>query len=184
MAVKAKTWAQLTKEIDETFRKWRAATSYRIENTLPPRSRTKRTQTLEERQVRLHFVWWKGATRREIALVMRREPTALENLEAVATTIEMLRMAEYRKVEGLLSGIYRQMFPQQQQAVPPPPPPPSSHAIPEHYRLLHVDPAAPLAVCEAAYKALARTAHPDAGGSEEVMKRLNAAIEKVRAEKQ
>lgn len=162
MGVK-KTWTQLTNEIDSSFRKWRAVTTYRVDNPLPPRSRTKRTQTLEEREVRL---------------------PALENLAAVATAVEMLRMAEYREVDELLVPLYRQMFPQSQQAVPPPPPPSSGRAIPEHYRLLHVDPAAPLAVCGAAYRALARTAHPDAGGDEEVMKRLNAAIERVRAEKQ
>ncbi len=42
-------------------------------------------------------------------------------------------------------------------------------------RVLHVAPDAPREVIEASYRALSRTAHPDAGGSEDAMKQLNAA---------
>jgi len=47
----------------------------------------------------------------------------------------------------------------------------------DHYRLLQVDPAADLEVIQAAYRVLARRYHPDLSGSDEVMKRLNAAWE-------
>lgn len=49
------------------------------------------------------------------------------------------------------------------------------------YEILGIRPDASLDVAEAVYKMLAKTAHPDAGGSTERMTELNAAIEKVRA---
>lgn len=47
----------------------------------------------------------------------------------------------------------------------------------DHYRVLQVDPAADLEVIQAAYRVLARRYHPDHSGSDETMKRLNAAWE-------
>ncbi len=48
---------------------------------------------------------------------------------------------------------------------------------PDHYRVLQVDPGADLEVIQAAYRVLARRFHPDHSGSDETMKRLNAAWE-------
>ena len=42
---------------------------------------------------------------------------------------------------------------------------------------------APLRVIKASYKALAATAHPDKGGSEEGMKELNDALERIQQER-
>ena len=47
----------------------------------------------------------------------------------------------------------------------------------DHYRVLQVDPAAEQDVIQAAYRVLARKAHPDTAGSDAAMKRLNAAWE-------
>ncbi len=47
----------------------------------------------------------------------------------------------------------------------------------DHYRVLQVDPLADLEVIQAAYRVLARRHHPDHSGSDETMKRLNAAWE-------
>ena len=47
----------------------------------------------------------------------------------------------------------------------------------DHYRVLQVDPTADLEVIQAAYRVLARRYHPDHSGSDETMKRLNAAWE-------
>jgi curved DNA-binding protein CbpA len=47
----------------------------------------------------------------------------------------------------------------------------------DHYRVLQVDPMADLEVIQAAYRVLARRYHPDHSGSDETMKRLNAAWE-------
>jgi hypothetical protein len=181
---KPKTWAQLTEEVEETFRKWRKE-RFRIENDLPSRSRTKRYQLPEEREVRVRFwhsVAGRGGT--EIKLDVRREQTATENLQLLAVALEMIRLAEVREVTDLVVLLYRQMYPAPAPKVAPSPPPPGgSRQIPPHYAVLHIDPSAPLEVAEAAYRALARKAHPDAGGDAERMKRLNAAIERIREEK-
>jgi curved DNA-binding protein CbpA len=50
----------------------------------------------------------------------------------------------------------------------------------DHYRVLQVHPAADLEVIQAAYRVLARRYHPDHSGSDETMKRLNAAWEILR----
>jgi DnaJ-domain-containing protein 1 len=51
------------------------------------------------------------------------------------------------------------------------------------YATLGVLSSAPRAVIEAAYRALAKEAHPDAGGSPDRMRDLNAAIETIRKER-
>jgi hypothetical protein len=185
MATKPKTWAVLMDEITATFHKWRDSIGdWSISNDLAPRSRAKRTQTKEERTVRLRFFHYNANTRvrREIVMTMSREETATANLAKIAVALETLRLAEVRQVEAILVLLYRQMDPIPQVHVPPPRPT-EPRQVPQHYAVLHVSPDAPLVVCEAAYRALARTAHPDAGGSEETMKALNLAIEQVRAEK-
>lgn len=48
------------------------------------------------------------------------------------------------------------------------------------HKLLHLLPGAPLAVVDAAWRALVRTVHPDVGGSHEAMKALNAAHETLK----
>jgi hypothetical protein len=48
-------------------------------------------------------------------------------------------------------------------------------AAPTHYDILGVNPKAPQEVIQAAYKALSRIHHPDAGGSTLEMKRINQA---------
>lgn len=48
-------------------------------------------------------------------------------------------------------------------------------------RTLYLLPTAPPFVIQAAYKALAKQLHPDAGGSTEQMQRINAAMEILRA---
>lgn len=49
------------------------------------------------------------------------------------------------------------------------------------YEVLGIRSGTPLELAEAAYKVLSKQRHPDAGGSNEAMAELNAAIEKVRA---
>jgi hypothetical protein len=131
------------------------------------------------------MAWCSPAERRraELRADVRSAPTATENLHLIAVALETIRMAKVRGVEKILALLYRQMYPAP--SPPPPLPPPRSEPrqIPPHYAVLHIDPSAPLEVAEAAYRALAKRAHPDAGGSTETMQRLNAAIETIRAEK-
>jgi hypothetical protein len=61
-----------------------------------------------------------------------------------------------------------------------PPPPPRPKPV-DPYTALHLLPSAPPEVVKAVYKVLAMKHHPDHGGSEETMKRLNEAYGKLLA---
>jgi hypothetical protein len=62
----------------------------------------------------------------------------------------------------------------------PPPPPPRPKPV-DPYTALHLLPSAPAELVKAAYRTLAQIHHPDHGGSEETMKRLNEAFGKLLA---
>ncbi len=49
------------------------------------------------------------------------------------------------------------------------------------YVVLHLRPTAPAELIDAAYKVLARLAHPDVGGDTATMQRINAAVETIRS---
>ncbi len=61
-----------------------------------------------------------------------------------------------------------------------PPPPPRPKPV-DPYTALHLLPSAPAELVKAAYRTLAQIHHPDHGGSEETMKRLNEAYGKLLA---
>jgi hypothetical protein len=63
----------------------------------------------------------------------------------------------------------------------PPEPPPAKPKASDPYTALHLLPSAPPEVIKAVYKVLAMKHHPDHGGSEETMKRLNEAYGKLLA---
>jgi hypothetical protein len=63
----------------------------------------------------------------------------------------------------------------------PPEPPPAKPKAGDPYVTLHLLPSAPPEVVKAAYKALAVLNHPDKGGDEEKMKRLNEAYGRLLA---
>ncbi len=49
------------------------------------------------------------------------------------------------------------------------------------YHVLHLQPTAPPALVEAAFKCLSKLHHPDAGGSVETMQQINEAISAIRS---
>jgi len=178
MTTKEKTWTQLEGEIVETFRKWHRPPpqlTYQIQK----RSAAKRIQTKEERTVTVEFTAFAGSKLRTAKLIVSRRERAIENLAAIAQAVEALRMAEVRGITDLVVLLYRQLYP----AVMTSPPPPPNVGSGGPYAVLHVTSSAPLAVCEAAYRALSKLAHPDQGGDTTTMQRLNAAIETIRKDK-
>lgn len=56
---------------------------------------------------------------------------------------------------------------------------PQSGGAFDPYRVLHLQPGAPLEVIRAAYRALALIHHPDKGGNEETMKQVNIAFDLI-----
>lgn len=186
-----KTWSQLEGEIRETFRKW-GLLAPTLECALSKQAATKRNQTERQRGVLLRFIHYIGTERKEIKLGVSRYDRAIDNLAYIAKAVEQLRLVEMRgQTEAfiiLLWQLHPGKFPQRRQQ------PESSSTFKVHfstggarpsgpYAVLHIAGDAPLEVAEAAYRALAKTAHPDHGGTLDQMKSLNAAIEQIRKER-
>ncbi len=198
----SESWTDLEAKLAETFRKWSDVTEYQLTTyalTLRGRERARfwlrRTgYSEEERAVMVRFRW--STRRREqpyqwIELTAKSAETPIDNLALLYTALETIRLTARRGATLAVVNLYRQMYPvpvthtytyqtgggtQANQGPHTQTPPPGSP-----YAVLHISPNAPLAVAEAAYRALAREAHPDAGGNHERMKALNAAIEAIRA---
>ena len=195
--LKLKTWAELEAELAHTMDLFLGA-SYTIESVFAgAKAAVKRKagrpgQTLEERTVTLRAtlparqpsgqMGW-DYPRHQVVLTVNREETALANLELLAKAVEWIRMAHVRRVDGLVVKLLRQMYPEPQAASPPPPPRQDRVHSTGPYATLHIADDAPLSVAEAAYRALSRQAHPDAGGTHERMRALNLAIEQIRLAK-
>jgi hypothetical protein len=106
------------------------------------------------------------------ALACDRYTEVADNLAAIAAHIEATRAIERHGVASAAETL--QAF----SALPPPPPGGSiiiGQAVKPWHEVLGVAPSAPTSVIEAAYRALARKAHPDAGGSADEMAALNQA---------
>lgn len=170
-----KTWTQLEFELSASFRKWGFAL-WTLDCVLPVRSRGKRVQTLEERMVHLRFY----RNRQWIEMRLSIEDRAVDNLALLVKTIEHLRLAEVRGIDRLVVKFLRQMHPDPKN---PPINAPNTHNAHSTgpYHTLHLTNGAPLEVAEAAYRALAKSGHPDHGGSHLQMQALNAAIEQIRS---
>ena len=97
--------------------------------------------------------------------------TYRSNLRDILNTIDDLRLAHYRGLGDLMMHTVSQML-----ALP-------GAAYIDPYELLGVRSDAPIEVVEASYKALAKKAHPDAGGDDTQMRQLNEAIERVRKDR-
>jgi DnaJ-domain-containing protein 1 len=155
-------------------------TNWRVEAILAPRSSTKQNQTPQERQVVLHYTR-KG---KSYQIAMGRQARAVDNLLVVWLILEALRLNEARGFAAEIAAVYRQEFPALPAAGQSGAPSTTAPAASDPYRVLFVRQDAPLAVCEAAYRALIKEAHPDTGGSVEKAQRLNVAIAAIRKEKE
>lgn len=144
-----------------------------------PQTEEQRTVTLV---VDLGPLWRGHAEAQQIRITAKRRDTAVENLDALQRAFETIRLTAVRDLDGIVFRLYAQMFPpaapQQQQT----PPPQQQHVNSSRgaYAMLHIADNAPLAVAEAAYRALVKDAHPDVGGAHERMLVLNAAIATIR----
>jgi hypothetical protein len=200
MSTDERSWSDLELEVAETMRKWRQARNHEIKvnwqvNAVNRRRALRPALTERDRHVTLTFQWhpadryiWKTIT-----LTATTDPSAAENLTRLWRAVEMLRMAESRDVDTLMTMAIRQMHPEPRSTggttagsnTYTPPPPPRSRTPAEErrapwYETLHVTFDAPLPVCEAAYRALMLRAHPDANGKNDLAVALNLAIEGIR----
>ena len=137
---------------------WRDGLVDALKAVVPARSRT---YAPEER------TWWISAPEWPKALrVLRAHGLFLANWYATASSSE----------DDPGQGRFRWEPPGE-----PPPRRPSTERLRsvDPYAELHLLPTAPPEVVRAAYRALALLHHPDKGGSEAAMKRINAAYERI-----
>ena len=192
MAETPKTWSQLEADLAATFRKWHVWT-YSLESVFVNAKAVERRkagragQTPEQRKVTLRFVWFDNEARinRSVVLTMVREETALANLELLTKAVEHIRLADLRGLTNLVVKLYRQMKPEPRPKSEPRQSTGQASSRTQTrstgpFATLHVANDAPLEVAEAAYRALVRKAHPDAGGAHLTMVALNGAIEQIR----
>lgn len=111
---------------------------------------------------------------REMAFACDRWRSVGENLYAIAKTIEALRGIERWGTGEMVQAAFTGFAALPSTVAPDPPW--------RHTLGFSPDANPTLAQAEGAYLAKASKAHPDRGGSEEAMKRVNAAIEKARRE--
>jgi hypothetical protein len=155
-----KTWHETMQDLEEQMRRW-GITQW--ETNYPRGARSGAwSQTEADRTVKLTYTK-QGKT---ITLVMGQQHRAVDNLRVLYLAVEAMRLNERRGISELLESAYLQL------AAP-------AQAI-DPYELLEIRPDASLEVAEAAYKAKVKTVHPDKGGSELLMKRLNQAIEEIK----
>jgi|SRR5579859_1595977 len=155
-----KTWHETQNELADAFEKW----GVREWTTNYPRGArlTGFNQTEIDRTVTLSYT----KNGKQINLQMGRQARAVDNLRVLYLAIDDMRMNEKRGIAEVLQSAYMQLNAPKAKKSP--------------YEILGIMPDAPIEVAEAAYKAKARTAHPDAGGSVEAIKELNEAIGEIR----
>ncbi len=157
------SWDDTLRDLGETFRKWDI-----YEWTVAPvrpRARANAYQTDEERMVTLIYTHGSG---RDVRLAMGKQARAQDNLRVLYLATEALRMNEARGIGDVIADAYLQLAP-------------PSHVDP--WELLGIRPDADIEIVHAAYKAKAKSAHPDAGGSDEAMKEINDAYERIKQER-
>lgn len=98
-----------------------------------------------------------------VRLVMAKQANAQSNLRVLFLAVQAIRKNEARGIGDLVRAAYLAL------------PPPTVRRDP--FEVLGVRPDAPKEIIEVAYRTLAKTAHPDTGGSAEKMAELNAAYE-------
>lgn len=111
-------------------------------------------------------VYWKKRGQPDRVIAVDRYFTVADNLAAAAATLDAMRAIERHGgavvMERAFSGF---------DALPSP----SSAVAPSWHQVLGVSPQATRSEIDAAYREKSKTAHPDAGGTAEAMKALNAA---------
>lgn len=163
------TWTRVHADLSETFQKWNVV-DWRVE--VDPSLDKRRLQDvyfLSDAQRRVTVRWTTREDHRLVSLSMDEHQRPVDNLNVLRLAIEALRMNEVRGIGRHVRDAYLQLS-----------------AAAEHrdpYEVLGVRSDAALEVVEAAYKQVAKMAHPDRGGDPELMRQANSAIEEIRRQR-
>ena len=159
------TWSQTMQGIKETFHRW-GVPDWDIESPAQRRGDyEKRTLPPEQRLVQISFQHPKG---HRVELESSAQASPADNLRVLYLAVEGLRKNEVRGLADVMTAAYLQLAP------------PEGSIQRDPYEVLGVRKDSPPEVVEAAYKALARVRHPDAGGTDEQMAELNRAFAAVK----
>lgn len=154
-----KSWHATTRELGDAFRRWGVA--HDEWELIPAAEPTRR----DPQGIRLVYTL-RG---QEVRLEMSNQDTGRDNLRVLYLAVEAMRLNEARGLGDVVQSAYLQL------AAPA--------KVRDPYEVLGVRPDSPPEVIEAAHRALAKRHHPDAGGSVEAMKEINAALERVQLDR-
>lgn len=162
----SKTWDETLDDLYRTFDIWgvpeRDVTV--LGTPTPKRRGFPIDRPADESRVTIKFRHPSGKT----VTVSKDNLTSENNLRALYLCLEDIRLIEKRGLGDLVGIVLMQIAGPGQRTA---------------YDVLGVKATAGMAEIEAAYRAKAKTAHPDAGGSHEAMRELNAAIDEIRSER-
>lgn len=156
-----KTYRDVRGDLGLTFERW-GVRDWDDEPNVPMSRVNSRQLMRSELGVTVRFM--KGD--REVVLASDSQDSPKANLKLIQLCVDDMRMIERRGLDSLMRSAYLQL------EAPP--------AERDPYAVLGVQPGAPWVVIEGAYRALAKAAHPDAGGGDAEMAAINAAFEAVK----
>lgn len=158
-----KTYAETERELAECFRKW-GVREWSAEPNVPKARVNALTLSQAERAVTVHYM--KDGKPITLSLDTQRSPGA--NLRALYLSLDAMRMIDARGVGSIVQSAYMQLGAPKTERDP--------------WEVLGLRPGASKDEIEVMFKAKAKVAHPDAGGSHDAMTELNAARERALAE--
>lgn len=151
------------RELDETFSRW-GVKDYAVEYNVPRAKLRTTTLTPSERGVTVRWLPARGGA--EVVLSYAGQSDVASNLRVLYLGIESIRLNERRGIDPtLMKSAYLQL----------------DAPGPEWAAVLGVPSTATRDEIQAAYRAAAKTAHPDAGGSDAAMAALNRARDEALA---
>ncbi|MCX7800104.1 MAG: J domain-containing protein [Fimbriimonadales bacterium] len=165
MAYTRKPWAETMTELRACMERWGVGRAWTVECAAPP-SRREQERPEDERRVTLHYMLPSGEER---TLSTAKFPRPADNLRAIYLTVEAIRLAEGRGLGELMRQHYALPAPSMQPWAPSP------------WDVLGVQRGAPPEVVAAAYRALAKRHHPDAGGDPAVFLEIQRAFDDLMA---
>ncbi len=125
------------------------------------------------------FKWWVPAYHRNYNSAWKTWYCKPEAYPQLHEWIKQVREAFGAKIEGMEGPWTEYRKPNWQGSYDAPPPRKERRVESEHeaYQVLHLLPSAPAPLIKAAYRELAKIKHPDHGGDDEEMKRINSAFD-------
>lgn len=164
-----KTWHATRDEIHEEIATWERQSGQRIawaiDSGAPPSRSEARTLSRADRAVILTFTH--PRTGRQVSITADDQQRPVDNLRKLYLILHDLRMIERRGYGQEMASAYLQIEG-----------PDSARRDP--YEILGVRPDAPQEIIEAAYRARAKSLHPDVGGDADEFRQLQDAYDRIK----